>query len=204
MGLVTAIVVGIALLILAIVSVTVGTRHTDKSAARLNGGPLSVFVASLAYAIVLMPVIAPNGLNLPTMVLLLVVVALPPVISGLFLRTQARLGESARRAMDVVSVVASFALLVGVLATAGAVLSLMGGVNRYVAIGVIGLAIAAYLLSRGRQSANRTSRWTLIPALFIPVLLLLGGGFLGSPATIAEPLVPSSELGVGTAFALLF
>lgn len=204
MGLITAIAVGIALLILAIVAITVGTRQTDKSAARMNGGPVSVFVASLAYAIVLTPVIAPEGLNLPTMVLLIVVVALPPVISGLFLRTRAGMGEHARRAFDIVGAIASFALLVGILATAGAVLSLMGGVNRYLVIAVIGLSIAAYLLVRGRQSANRTSRWTLAMAFLIPVLLLVGGAALGSPATIAEPLVPSTEIGVGSAFALVF
>jgi len=169
----------------------------------MNGGPVSVFVASLAYAIVLTPVIAPAGLNLPTMVLLIVVVALPPIISGLFLRTRTRMGESARRAFDIVGVIASFALLVGILATAGALLSLMGGVNRYLVIAVIGIAVAAYLLARGRQSANRTSRWTLVMAFLIPVLLLIGGAALGSPATIAAPLVPSTEISVGTAFALL-
>jgi hypothetical protein len=204
MGLVTAIAVGSALLILTIVSVTVGMRKTDKSAARMNGGPVSVFVASLAYAIVLTPVIAPDGLNLPTMVLLVVLVALPPIISGLFQRTRAHMGESARRAFDIVGVIASFALLVGILATAGAVLSLMGGVNRYLVIAVIGFAVAAYLLACGRLSANRTSRWALVMAFFIPVLLLVGGAALGSPVTIAEPLVPSTELGVGSAFALLF
>ncbi len=203
MGLVTAVFVGLALLILAIVAVTAGTRASDKSAVRARGGPLSIFVASLAYAVVLAPVIAPEGFNLPSMVLFIVVVALPATVSGLFKRARARMGADGQRVLSLVGAIAAFALLVGVLASAGAVLSLMGGVNRLLVIAVIGLAIATYLLACGRLSSLRTSRWTVVMAFFIPALLLVGGALLGSPATIASPLVPSTELGIGTAFALV-
>ena len=122
MGLVTAVFVGLALLILAIVAVTAGTRASDKSAVRARGGPLSIFVASLAYAVVLAPVIAPEGFNLPSMVLFIVVVALPATVSGLFKRARARMGADGQRVLSLVGAIAAIALLVGVLGSAGAVL----------------------------------------------------------------------------------
>lgn len=203
MGLITAISIGVALLVLSIVAISHGTRPTAKSPIRANGGPLTVFVGSLAYIIVLAPVITVHGLTLPTLVLFMVVVALPPIISATFLRARTQMGEEARNTFDIVSFIASFALLVGILATAGSVLSLMGGVNRYLVIAVIGLSGAAYLLAHGRASANRTSRWTLVMAFYIPILLLAGGAVLGTPSTIVDPLVPSTELGVGTVLAIL-
>ena len=65
------------------------------SAKRANGGPASIFVAALAYVVVLAPVVMPYGLVLATALLLIVVIALPAIASGLAVKTRARLGDKA-------------------------------------------------------------------------------------------------------------
>ena len=212
MGVVTAAAVGLALLVLAVVAVSAGTRQDsagsqqasgDAWARRSNGGPVGVFVASLAYLVVLTPVVAPDGINLPTAVLLLVVAALPAVISGLFSRARHQFGDAARRLYDVLAVIVAFALLVGLLASVAAFTSLMGDVNRYLATAVVGLAVGAYLVARGRASASRTSRWTLVVAFLLPVLLVGLGGAVSDAGTIISPLVPTTEVSLGTALAMI-
>ncbi len=203
MAIATAICAGLALLILAVLAITAGVRNSDKRAQRANGGPASIFVAALAYVVVLSPVVIPYGLVLATILLLIVVVALPAIGSGLAVRTREQLGEKARQVHDWAGVVLAFALLAGILETGGSVLSLMGGVNRIVATAVIGLAGAGYLLAQGREAASRTSRWTIAIAFVIPVLVLLLGGVVGKPATLADSLVPFQALPLGTAAALV-
>lgn len=203
MATITAIGVGVALLILALVAITVGTRQSAKTAVRANGGPTAIFVATLAYLIVLAPVVTPSGITGVSMILLVVIAALPPIIGGLAASLRGRLGERSKRIYDGAGVVVAFALLTGVLATAGEVLSLFGGVNRSLAIAAIGICGAGYLYARGREASSRTSRWTVVIAFIIPVFLLAIGAALGSPATIVDSLVPYTPVPLGTAGALL-
>lgn len=209
MAMTTAIGIGLALLLLAVLAVTVGMRTADsdagsaKTSVRANGGPITVFVGALAYLVIFAPRITDAGLTLETTVLLVVAVAIPPIVSALTAGVRGRLGEQALATLDLAGVILAFTLLVGLLATAGAVLSLMGGVNRWLATAAIGCAAAGYLLLRGRQAASRTSRWTLGIALVIPVVLLAAGAALGTPSTIVTSLVPSTPLPVGSTGALL-
>lgn len=209
MAMTTAIAIGLALLVLAILAVTVGMRGSgsdagsDKAAVRANGGPITVFVGALAYLVIFAPRITDSGLTLETTLLLVVAVAIPPIVSALTVGIRDRLGEQALAVLDLAGVILAFTLLVGLLATAGSVLSLMGGVNRWLATAAIGCAVAGYLLLRGRQAASRTSRWTLGIALVIPVVLLAVGAAKGTPSTIITSLVPSTPLPVGSVGALL-
>lgn len=203
MTIVTAICVGLALLVLALLAITAGIRNGDNRAQRANGGPTSMFVAALAYVVVLAPVVIPYGLVLATTLLLIVVIALPAISAGLAVKIRARLGDSAREVYDWAGVLVSFALLAGLLATAGSVISLMGGLNRMLVTAVIGLAAAGYLLAQGREAASRTSRWTLGFALVIPVILLLGGAVVSSPEVLVDSLVPYEPLPLGSAAALV-
>lgn len=199
----TAVFTGLALLILALLAITAGIRDSDKRAKRANGGPASIFVAALAYVIVLAPVVVPYGLVVATTLLLIVVVGLPAISSGLAVKTRAQLGDKARKVYDWAGVILAFALLAAILETAGSVLSLIGGLNRMLATAVLGLAGAGYLLAQGREAASRTSRWTIGIGFFIPVLLLLGGAVVGKPSTLADSLVPYEPLPLGTAAALV-
>lgn len=203
MATVTAICTGLALLVLALLAITAGIRNSDKREKRANGGPASIFVAALAYVVVLAPVVMPYGLVLATALLLIVVIALPAIASGLAVKTRARLGDKAGVVYDWAGVVVSFALLAGILATAGSVLSLMGGVNRMLVTAVIGLAGAGYLLAQGREAASRTSRWTVAVAFIIPAILLLGGAVVSKPEVLIDSLVPYQALPLGTAAALV-
>lgn len=203
MAAVTAICTGLALLILAVLAITAGVRNSDKRAKRANGGPASIFVAALAYVIVLAPVVMPYGLVLATILLLIVVIALPAIGSGLAVKTRSQLGDKARLVYDWAGVLVAFALLAGILATAGSMLSLMGGVNRILATAVIGVCGAGYLLAQGREAASRTSRWTIAIAFVIPVILLLLGGVVGKVDTLANSLVPYEALPLGSAAALV-
>ena len=203
MAQVSAISVGLALLLLAVVAVTVGVRDSDKTAARSAGGPVSVFVASLAYLVILAPVIAPSGITAASMLILIVIAAAPAIIGGLAHRFREGLSGQALRVFDSLGVIVAFALLVGILATIGQFVSLFGDVNRTVVVGVVGISIAGYLFTRGRESANRTSRWVLVMAFLVPVLLLVGGLFLGSPSTITDSLVPFTSVPLGSVSALV-
>ena len=203
MALVTAICLGLALLVLALLAITAGVRNSDNRAQRANGGPTSMFVAALAYVVVLAPVVIPYGLVLATTLLLIVVIALPAISAGLAVKIRARLGSNARDVYDWAGVLVSFALLAGLLATAGSVVSLMGGLNRMLVTAVIGLAAAGYLLAQGREAASRTSRWTLGFALVIPIILLLGGAVVSSPEVLVDSLVPYEPLPLGSAAALV-
>lgn len=203
MATVTAISIGLALLILAVLAITVGVSKSDKAALRAKGGPTTIFVAALAYLIVLTPVITPAGITGVSMILLVVLGAGPAIIAGLIFRLREGLGERARLIYDAAGVIVSFALLTGILATAGDVLSLFGGVNRYLAVAAIGLGGAGYLYARGRESSTRTSRWTIVIAFIVPVLLLLLGAALGTPSTLANSMVPSTPVPLGTVGALL-
>ncbi len=203
MATVTAIWIGLALLILALLAVTAGSRNSEKRANRANGGPLSIFVAALAYVVVLAPVVMPYGLVLATTLLLIVVVALPAIGAGLAVKVRDRLGPNARDVYDWTGVLVSVALLAGLLATAGSVLSLMGGVNRILVTVVIGVAGAGYLLGQGREAASRTSRWTVGIAFAIPVILLLLGATVSSPAVLVNSQVPSEALPLGSAAAMV-
>jgi hypothetical protein len=203
MATVTAICTGLALLVLALLAITAGIRNSEKREKRANGGPASIFVAALAYVVVLAPVVIPYGLVLATALLLIVVIALPAIASGLAVKTRSRLGDKAGVVYDWAGIVVSFALLAGILATAGSVLSLMGGVNRWLVTAVIGLAGAGYLLAQGREAASRTSRWTVAIAFIIPAILLLGGAVVSKPAVLVDSLVPYEALPLGTAAALV-
>lgn len=203
MAIVTAICVGLALLVLALLAITAGVRNGDNRAKRANGGPTTIFVAALAYVIVLAPLVIPYGLVLATVLLLIVVIALPAIGAGLAVKTRARLGSNARDVYDWTGVLVAFALLTCILATAGSVISLMGGLNRLLVTAVIGLAGAGYLLAQGREAASRTSRWTLGFALVIPIILLLGGAVVSQPAVLVDSLVPFEALPLGTAAALV-
>ncbi|MGA9147429.1 MAG: hypothetical protein WBZ04_07725, partial [Candidatus Nanopelagicales bacterium] len=203
MATVTAICTGLALLVLALLAITAGIRNSDKREKRANGGPASIFVAALAYVVVLAPVVIPYGLVLATALLLIVVIALPAIASGLAVKTRSRLGDKAGVVYDWAGIVVSFALLAGILATAGSVLSLMGGVNRWLVTAVIGLAGAGYLLAQGREAASRTSRWTVAVAFIIPAILLLGGAVVSKPEVLVDSLVPYEALPLGTAAALV-
>ena len=57
----------------------------------------SIFVAALAYVVVLAPVVIPYGLVLATALLLIVVIALPAIASGLAVKTRSRLGDKAAK-----------------------------------------------------------------------------------------------------------
>lgn len=203
MATVTAMFIGLALLLLALLGATAGSRNSDQRSVRANGGPVSVFVASLAYLIVLAPVVMPYGLVVATSLLLIVVVALPAIGAGLAVKIRGGLGTRARAAYDWVGVVVAFGLLAGLLATAGSVLSLMGGVNRILVTWVLAIAAAAYLLAVGRESAARTSRWAFGFVWVIPVLLLVVGVVVSKPAVLADSLVPYTPLPLGTAAAML-
>ena len=203
MALTTAIGIGAALLVAALLAVTAGSRGSDKSAIRANGGPLTIFTAGVAYLIVLAPRFTIGGVTLVVLILLTIVVVIPPVVSGLTAGFRAKLGGRAAALYDIAGVVLSFTLLIGVLASAGALLSLGGGVNRYLATAAIGISCAAYLLACGREGASRTSRWLLGIGLVIPVLLLAVGAVLGSPSTLTSSLVPSASLPLGAAAAVL-
>lgn len=199
----TALSIGLALLVLALLATTAGSRNSGNRAARANGGAASVFIAALAYVIVVAPVVIPYGLVLATTLLLIVVVALPAIGAGLAVGVRDRLGTNARDVYDWAGVVVSVALLAGLLATAGSVLSLMGGVNRILVTVVIGVAGAGYLLARGRESASRTSRWAAGFAFAIPVLLLLLGAVVSKPTVIVDSLVPYEALPLASAAAII-
>lgn len=203
MAFLTAIAVGLALLIMALVAATGTSKDTAKAQSRAAGGPVSLFVGSLAYVVVLTPVIASDGVTAVSMILLVVVAALPPVIGGLGVRVRDRLPVDSRRTFDAAGVIVSFILLFGLLATASSVLSLIGGVNRIVTAAGIALAIAGYIVVRGRVGANRTSRWAIGFAAVVPVLFFVLGFGLGQAPVITSSLVPSTPVPIGTAVAMI-
>ncbi len=193
----TAFFTGLALAILATVAVTAGVRANPNADVRANGGPITVFVGALAYLVLLAPKFSNGAITGAALVLLIIAVIIPPLTAGAVSGLRDKLGDSARSVFDLAGVIVAFTLLAGLLATAGEVLSLMGGVNRWIAIAAIGLCGAGYLLARGREAASRTSRWTLGFAVVIPILLLVAGAVIGHPSTITSSLVPSTAIPPG-------
>jgi len=199
----TALFTGLALLILAIVAVTTGSSGSEKSRVKAKGGPISAFVGAAAYLILFAPKFTEGGVSFTALLLLVVAVIIPPLVAGAAAGVRANLGDSARSVFDLASVIVAFTVLTGILATAGELLSLMGGVNRTIAIAAVGLCGAGYLLARGREASSRTSRWTLGFAVVIPVLLFVGGLALGSFATVTASLVPSTSMPLDNMLAVL-
>lgn len=197
-----AIGISAALLVAALLAVTAGARGTASSIARERGGPLTIFTAGFAYLVVLLPVVTSGGLNLAMLLLLICAVILPALVALGTRGMRARLAPRGAAIFDSVGLVIAFALLIGQLAVAGAVLSLLGDVNRIFATAAVGIACACYLLARGRAGAARTSRWAIGPAA-LAVLVLAIGFVVGTPGTLTVPLVPSEPLPALAGLALL-
>lgn len=190
-----------ALLIAALLAMT-GHGDTKRAASRHSSGPLTLFAAGLAYLLILMPALTVNGMTLPTLVVLFIVV-IAPIVAGLATRTlrQSLTGQAAQLAA-VANVAVCLGLVSALLAVGGNVLALIGGLNRIVAIAVLAIGVASYLIATGRIGTHRTSRWALAPMLFA-LVIFLAGAFIGSPEDLVSPQVPFQPLGVGSVVALL-
>lgn len=198
----SALAIGLALLILAVIAVSGKAKDTSKAVARANGGPVTVFTGSLAYVVVVAPFIANHGIAASTAILLVVAV-LPPLFGQLGARVRDRLPEDAKRTYDAAGVVVAFVLLFGLISAAGSVFSLIGGLNRVVACAAVGLAIAGYLLARGRAGANRTSRWGIGFAVALPVVFVVVGLVTNQTSVIFSPLVPYDRVPFATGIAVI-
>lgn len=198
----TAIGFVLAILMAVVLSATAGSGKSGKSHRRSTGGPLTVLGAGLVYLVVLLPLFTNPGITLWPLVLLLLAVLLPVALASRAGGLPVKPDGSARTLVRLVGLVTAFVLLVGQLAAAGAVLSLFGGVNPSLATATLGLCCAAYLLGSGRIGSIRTSRYAVL-ALVLAAIVFGAGLFLGSPATVAAPLVPAQPLAPGAVAAAL-
>lgn len=192
----------VAMLIALVLSVTAGSGKSETSRRRTAGGPLTVLGGASVYLILLLSVFTNSGITLLPLLVLAVAVILPAIVARATAAPRLAMSAEGRTLFDSVGVLVAFALLVGQLAVAGAVLSLFGGVNRILATAGFGLCCAAYVVASGRTGSIRTSRYAVV-TLVLAVVVLIVGVVLGSPATLVAPLVPALPLEPGVAVAAL-
>ncbi len=187
----------IVMAIFLLISATAGTGKSDRQA---RGGPLTVTAAGSIYIIVFAPILGESGLNLLGLLLLVVVVALPLLVSFRTTAMRDRLTGSTQIAFDAISAITALVLLAAVLVLTGGILSLLGDVSPLWATIAVGLCCGGYVMTRGRTSSIRTSRYA---ALFFvaAVLVFVVGVLLGSPGTLTAPLVAGGDIPVPTMIA---
>lgn len=181
--------IGVALLVAALLAITAGSSGSPRSVRFAAGGPLTVWTAGMAYVIVLVGTLSSQGITLVSTIVLAVMAILPGAAGRVSRNLCPNAGPTAAPVLGAASVTVALSLVTALLATAGGLLSLIGDVNRYVAIAAIGICCAVYLLARGRQGANRTSRWSIVFGVFAIVVLGVGLA-VASPSVLVNPIVP--------------
>lgn len=189
MPIAVAVGIGLALLVAALLAITAGSSGSPRSVRYAAGGPLTVWTAGMAYVIILVGTMSSQGITLVSTFVLALMAVLPAVAALVTRNLCPTAGPRAAPVLGAASVTVALSLVTALLATAGGLLSLVGNVNRYVAIAAVGVCCAVYLLARGRQGANRTSRWSIVFGVFA-VLVLAVGFAVASPSVLVSPLVP--------------